>query len=129
MKAGERIVATALGGALLFAASGGLRAAENQSQATMKPLMAVSLDAGTKHVVGYFVSDDGVCKLTLMVAENADDGGEHVAPSRLQAAVAGGKSVRFDTIEGKSLHFACKPGARAMTVVALDRVATHRDAE
>lgn len=128
MKAGERIVAATLGGALCVAASGGLRAAENPL--TMTPLMAVSLDAGTKHIVTYFLSGDGVCKLTLMVAEEAaSKGAEPVAPIRVEAAVEVGKVVRLDTTDGKTLRFACEPGARAMIAVATDRVALYPDAE
>jgi len=40
---------------------------------TMKPLMALSVDTGTKHVVSYFLSVDGRCKLTLVIAERYGD--------------------------------------------------------
>jgi len=53
MTTGQRIVATAFGGALCLATSTGLSAAESWSPVTMKPLMALSVDTGTKHVVSY----------------------------------------------------------------------------
>jgi hypothetical protein len=127
MKTGQRIVATAFSGALCLATNTGLSAAESWSPVTMKPLMAVSLDAGTKHVVSYFLSADGQCKLTLMIAENAGD--EKDLPpaqaSRVLVAVDAGRTARFDAAEGRSLQFACKAGARAMTASAVDRVALY----
>ena len=38
--------------------------------------MAASLDAGAKHVVSYFVNADGVCKLTVMIADTVGDDSE-----------------------------------------------------
>ena len=35
----------------------------------MKPLKAISLDVGSKHVVGYFLNTEGQCRLTLMIAD------------------------------------------------------------
>lgn len=125
----ERIVAMALSGAAYVAAIGSLPAAEHSAAQTTKPLMAVSLDAGTKHVVSYFLSAEGVCKLTLMVAERDGDGADLVAPSRVQVSIQAGKSARFDTPEGKALLFACKPGAQEMRVAAVDRVAAYPDEE
>jgi len=41
----------------------------------MKPRMAKSLDAGAAHVVSYFLNADGICQLTLMIAEGAGPDG------------------------------------------------------
>ena len=70
MQTGQRIVAMVFSVALCLATNTGLSAAESWSPVTMKPLMAVNLDARTKDVVSYFLSADGQCKLTLMIAEN-----------------------------------------------------------
>jgi hypothetical protein len=130
MNAGERIFALALGGALSLAASAPLRA-ETWSSLTMKPLQAVSLDAGTKHVVSYFVSSERQCKLTLMIADkSASDG---VAPrepaARVQVAIDAGKAARVDSVEGKAIEFACKFDAKAMTAATIDRTALYRASE
>ena len=45
------------------------RAADPAMPLTMRPLQGVSFDIGTKRAVSYFLSDDDVCKLTLMLAE------------------------------------------------------------
>ena len=121
MTSAKRFAALTFGGALLLASSPGIHAAESRAPQTMKPLAAISLDAGTKHVIGYFVSADGACKLTLAVNEGADDAA--FSTSRLQVSVDAGKSATFDSAEGKTLLFTCKPSAQAMTAVAIDRLA------
>jgi hypothetical protein len=117
----------AFGGALCLATSVGLSAAKTWSSVTMKPLMAASLDVGTRHVVGYFLTSDGQCKLTLMMAERAHDEKDEsaVLASRFLVMVAAGGTARFDTAEGGSAQFTCKTGAQAMTVAAVDRVALY----
>ncbi len=130
MKAGERILALALGGALSLAASAPLRA-ETWSPLTMRPLHAVSLDAGTKHVVGYFLKAEDQCKLTVMISDRS--GNDTVQASdlgaRVQVAVDAGKIARIDSAEGKSLEFACKADAQGMTAATIDRTALYGVAE
>lgn len=123
MNAGKRIVATALGGALLFAATTGLSAADSWSSMTMKPRMAKSLDAGGAHVVSYFLNADGICQLTLMIAEGAGPDGVPASATRLQLTVEPGRTARFDGADGKSSRFTCLGRAEAMSVTKIDRVA------
>jgi hypothetical protein len=91
---------------------------------TMKPLQAVSFDIEAKHAVGYFSNDDGTCKLvvTLADAPNADDVTAFVT-TRFEAAIDAGKTTRFAVTPGKSLDFACQPGAQAMAVIGLEQIA------
>jgi hypothetical protein len=125
----KRMVTAALGGALCLATSMGLSAAESRSGVTLKPLMAKSLDVGSKHVVSYFLNADGQCKLTLMIADAARD--EDSEPSaqilRLRLMVEPGRAALVDTTEGRMLQFACDPGAQAMNATLLDQVAARRD--
>jgi hypothetical protein len=129
MNTGKRIVAAAFGGALVVATSTGLSAADSWSPMMMKPLRAVSLDVGSKHVVGYFVSTDGRCKLTLMIADTPRD--ESNAPPaeimRLRLAVDQGKSARVDTTEGKLLEFDCQLNAQTMSVAVHDQIAADHE--
>jgi hypothetical protein len=130
MKAGERILALALGGALGLAASAPLRA-ETWSPLTMKPLYAVSLDAGTKHVVSYFLNSEKQCKLTLMISERpaSDSDAPHEPAARVQVAIDAGKAARVDSAEGKTIEFACTADAKGMTAAAIDRTALYRVSE
>jgi hypothetical protein len=124
MKTRNRILMTAISGALCLAAGSTPSSADEASHAAMAPMQAASLDVGTKHVIGYFLSSEGICRLTLMIAESAD--GEVAAQaSRLQLAVEPGKSARLDAPQGASLAFACEKEALAMRVDKIDRVAAY----
>jgi hypothetical protein len=124
MKTGQRIVAMAFGGTLCLATSAALSAAEFWSPVTMKPMMAASFDAGSKRVVSYFLNGDGDCKLTLMIGERSRDEQDGAPPAaRLKVAVEADTTASLDTEEGKSLQFACKAGAQAMTATVIDRMA------
>jgi hypothetical protein len=115
------------GVAALLALSALLGAGSAASQAVaaeFKPLHGVSLHLGSKHAVGYFLADRGVCQLTLVVGEELK-GDELLAltPARFRAAIEAGRHARFDTGEGTELLFSCAPGATAMSVVSLKQVA------
>ena len=127
MKTGQRTVAIAFSGALSLATSAGLSAAKSWSPVTMKPLMAASLDVGTRHVVSYFLTSDGRCKLTLMMAEEArnDADGPTALASRLLVMVDAGGTARFDTADSGAVQFDCKADAQAMTMSTVDRVALY----
>jgi hypothetical protein len=128
MKSDSRIVATALAGALCLATSTALSAAESWSALTMKPRMAASLDAGAKHLVSYFVSVDGVCKLTVMIVDAVgEDSGPQAA--QLQLSVEPGRTARFATGDGNTLRFVCLGRAEAMSASALSRVAMRPGAD
>ena len=108
----------------LTALSGAAGAASATDAVVFKPLQGVSLHLGSKHAVGYFVTEGGVCQLTLVVGEELKDDELPTATSaRFRAAVEAGKHARFDTGEGTELQFSCTPGATAMTVDALKQVA------
>jgi len=121
MKSASTFVAATLAGALCLGATTNVPAADWAAQ-TMKPRMAASLDAGGKHVVSYFVSADGVCKLTVMIADTVgDDSGAPAA--QLQLSVDPGRAARFATGDGDTLRFVCLGRAETMSATALGRVA------
>ena len=94
------------------------------SAETMKPLHAISIDVGSKHGVGYFLSNNHACKLVLALAEtpNADDVTNFVE-TRFEATIDAGTTTKFETAEGKSLEFACQDAAQTMSVKALEQLA------
>ncbi|WP_442753976.1 hypothetical protein ACNHKD_13350 [Methylocystis sp. JAN1] len=120
-----RFIATALGGALAFAAATPVSAEDSWSETTMKPMAATSLDAGGAHVVSYFQTVGGACRLTMMIAdqEMATKGG---SPTRVQMTVEPGRAAFVDDADGKSSRFTCLYGAEAMNVVRVDRLALAR---
>ena len=129
MTTGKRFLTAAVGAALCLAATVSLSAAGSRAPTTMKPLKAISLDVGSKHVVGYFLNTEGQCKLTLMIAETfrdeASESSSHAM--RLRLMVEPGRSAVVDTTDGRLLQFGCEPDAQAMNAILLDQVATGRD--
>jgi hypothetical protein len=124
MKAGTRSLAVALGAALSLAAGAPLRAAQPCSPLTLKPLAAASLDAGPKHVLGYFVRSGEACRLTLIVldAPGVESATPATATTRFVVPIDHGQAARVDTAVSKSLRFACAPDAGSMTVTSVERV-------
>jgi hypothetical protein len=117
--------ALALVGAL-SSANAPLQAAEAWSSMKLRPRMAVSFDEGDKHVVGYFLSEGRACKLTLMIGASLHslDERRDASPSRVLVRIPSGRSVQFDTIEGKTVSFSCEEDARSMNAVELDHLAS-----
>ena len=81
---------------------------------TMKPMQGVSFHAGTKHAVGYFLSESSSCKLILTLADDAN-----FAPTRFEAAVEAGKSTRYQLADGKPIEFTCEADGQAMKINSL----------
>lgn len=116
------LVASALAGGL--SAGNGLQAADLSSGLTLKPLHGISFDLGTRRAVGYFLNDDGQCKLVLTLAEAPDRSDvSRFAATRFEAAIRPGKATRYDSTEGGAIEFACQTNAQAMSVKAVKQVA------
>ena len=105
--------------------AGAANAASEEGTVQFKPLHGVSMHLGAKHAVGYFVTDHGVCQLTLVVGDEIreDDVLPATVSARFRAAVDAGRTARFDTGSGTELQFTCGPEATAMSVVPLKQVA------
>lgn len=130
MSTGKRLVAAALGGACLAALlSASLVARAGEPMAlTMAPMRAQSLDVGPKHIVVYFLGDDGSqCRLTLMISDVGDD--TTFLASRLQLVVDAGRSASLDTAHGASLAFNCDNRAQTMRVTRIDRFTGAREVD
>ena len=118
------IAGAALTGVLAMAYPGAVQGDDLLSGLkTMKPLQAVSMDVGRKHVLSYFLKKDDRCDLTMMVTDRPtkEPEGDEIptlSTSRLKAEITGGKgtSFGFDTVAGRTLEYACAPGAQAMSV-------------
>jgi hypothetical protein len=92
----------------------------------IKPLQAISFDFGSEHAVGYFLADNGTCKLvvTRAAAEpNWDDKFVTFSASRFEATVPAEKAIKYRATEGRLLEFFCEHGASAMSVTGIEEVA------
>ncbi|QGM45923.1 hypothetical protein [Methylocystis heyeri] len=126
MKFGAHIFKLALAGAIACVEVAPLHAAETWSPLTLKPMRAVSLNEGGKHIVTYFIDAGGVCKLTMMIGESWESYSDEpplAKPSRVTVEVASGQSAMVDTADGKALNFHCENRASLMTATEIDRVA------
>ena len=115
------IVAAMLAG---FTSLGVQSAASEPAQKSFKPLHGISLHVGSKHAVGYYQANAGVCELTLVVGEEPK--AEEIlfqTPTRFRASIEAGQHARFDTGEGKELAFYCGPAAAAMSVETMQQTA------
>lgn len=130
----SRINTLAVTAALLlvsaFADTVTLRAEDSPPMITLKPMSgpgASSADqkfllntiVGKKQAISYFLNENGLCKLTVMVADafNGVDVPDS-ATVRFEVALGVGGRARMDTAEGKSLEFACQKRAEELTVRA-----------
>ena len=122
-------VATALTGFLAMANLGAVQAGDSFPEwKPMKPLYAVSFDVGRKRVLSYFLSKNGLCDLTIFVTDRPGEvaEGEEIptlTTARFHAAIGGGKTLQYDTSEGRSLEYACATNAQAMNVRQVNQVA------
>ena len=99
-------------------------AASDTSKISFKPLHAISMHLGSKHAVGYFQTENGVCRLTLVVGEELK-GDELLAmtPARFSTSVVAGQNVRFDAGQGRAVEFHCAAGALTMSIQSLSQTA------
>jgi hypothetical protein len=123
------VAATAVTCVLAIANLGAVQAGDTLPVGSqMKHLQAVSFDVGSKHVLSYFLSKNGMCDLTILVTDRPDEvvEGDEIrtlTTARFKAAIDGGTSAHLDTAEGRSLEYACAADAQAMSVRQVNHVA------
>ena len=78
-------------------------------------MQGLSFHAGTKHAVGYFLSDNGTCKLVLTLADEAN-----FAPTRVETDIDAGHSANYQLADGKSLVFGCQADTQQISVYSLE---------
>ncbi len=92
----------------------------------VRPLAGLSFPVGSKHAVGYFLTERGGCDLTLLVGESGEQVSEiakGTAATRFNTFVSAGRTARIDTADGPSVEFFCSTGASWLTTRVIDRVA------
>lgn len=96
---------------------------------TVMPTHGVSIDVGSKRVVGYFVAKNDSCNLTFLMSDKQVDDEVPTSAARMQQVIPANTTAHIDTSEGESLELACQPAASAMTVRLLTQVATYKPAK
>ncbi len=128
MSKSSRMAAAALALAVLFGPGASFAGDESWESTMMKPARAKSLDVGMKHVVSYFVSADGACRLTAMISDRSEDEAA-AGTAQLQLVVEPGNTARIATADGNSLRFVCLGRAEWMTATVVNRVALDAHAQ
>lgn len=118
----------AAGAALLslsvVATSGTAIGAEPNAKIVVMQAHGAALDAGSKHIVSYFLASNGVCDVTLLIGDKANSEGDNGSiGTRVKFSVVAGKTARTDTAEGKSLEIGCASGASTMSIRPVDLMA------
>ena len=88
------------------------------SVATYKPLQGFSHLVGSRHFVGYFVSANNGCAVTVIDATAGDDRLIETRRQKLAIPAAGGAEVKAD--HGMALAIGCSADAAEISVVALE---------
>jgi hypothetical protein len=88
---------------------------QKEGDALYRPIQSISYEFGSKVMSGYFVQQNSVCLVTLMIAEKTDPDLPSPAAARVRVMLDPGQVAGLDSEEGRSLSFAC--GADAATLV------------
>ena len=113
---------TLISGLAMLSGAAGASAGEPAAY-HVKPLKGITFSVGSKRAVGYYTSDDHACRLTLMLSD-AYTGNEKSfsEPVRVNLTIGEGASGSVDALEGSAV-FRCAPGATAMTMQLVQKVA------
>jgi hypothetical protein len=108
----------------LVALSGTAFGDEPQLKRVVMQAHGAAMDIGSKHIVSYFTAENGVCNVTVLIGDKANDEGDNSSTgTRVKFAVPAGRTARTDTAEGKSLEIACTSGASTMSIRPVDLMA------
>jgi hypothetical protein len=121
-------IVAALFGIVCVAGQGTLRAEEASALVTLKPMSGPGASArgqqsllnatvGKKRAVSYFLNENGLCRVTVMVGEAFNGVDVPVSTTvRFEVVIGVGESACMDTADGKLLEFACQAHAEELTV-------------
>jgi hypothetical protein len=86
------------------------------SSARYLPIKSISYTLGSKAMSGYFVQQNSVCLVTLMIIESSDSGLPSATAARVRIMLDPGQVAGLDSEEGRSLNFPCGEGATTLAV-------------
>jgi hypothetical protein len=77
---------------------------------------SISYTFGSKIANGYFVQQNSVCRVTLMIAEKTDPDLPSPTAARVRVMLDPGQVVGFDSDEGRSISLTCGEDAATLVV-------------
>jgi hypothetical protein len=87
-----------------------------ERDALYRPVQSISYTLGSKAMSGYFVRQNSVCLVTLMIIENSDVGLPSPTAARVRIMLDPGQVAGLDSEEGRSLNLTCGEGAATLSV-------------
>jgi hypothetical protein len=113
---------TLVAGAAIAVTAAGLTCAGERGSAqpsipeTVSAAELIRQDLGTKRTVGYFVTVDGNCRVTLVVADGPRDGESPSSPARITMSLRPGQHADLAGDDGGGLILSCGKDAKTMRV-------------
>jgi len=92
-----------------------------EGDALYRPVQSISYTFGSKIASGYFVRQNSVCRVTLMVTEKIDPDLPSPTATRVRVMLDPGQVVGFDSDEGRSISLTCGEDAATLVVSYGDR--------
>jgi hypothetical protein len=90
---------------------------QKEGDARYRPIQIINYEFGSKAMSGYFVQQNSVCLVTLMIAERSDpDSLSPLTATRLRLMLDPGQIAGLDSEEGRSLNFTCGEDAATLVV-------------
>jgi hypothetical protein len=89
---------------------------QNEGSARYLPIKNISYTLGSKAMSGYFVQQNSVCLVTLMIIERSDSDLPSSTAARVRIMLDPGQVAGLDSEEGGSLNFTCGEGAATLAV-------------
>jgi hypothetical protein len=87
-----------------------------KGDALYRPIQSISYTFGSKIASGYFVQQNSVCRVTLMIAEKIDPDLPSPTAARVRVMLDPGQVVGFDSDEGRSISLTCGEDAATLVV-------------
>jgi hypothetical protein len=89
---------------------------EKEGDALYHPIQSISYTFGSKAMSGYFVPQNSVCVVTLMIVERSSPDLPLPTAARIRLMLDPGQVAGLDSEEGRSLNFTCGENATTLVV-------------
>jgi hypothetical protein len=88
-----------------------------EGDALYRPIQSISYTLGSKIASGYFIQQNSVCLVTLMIIESSDSGlPSPTTAARVRIMLDPGQVAGLDSEEGRSLNLTCGEAAATLAV-------------
>lgn len=97
--------------------------ADGANGLSLKPLQALTIDAGQKRGVGYYTNENGDCRFVLTLTASADAARDDFEATRVEFTIPPSETKQYNSDDGHGFEFGCTQSAKALTVIQQSRFA------